>query len=172
MHFIIHYPIGEEMFVLLSLPDMYPYGYIVALAVLAVSIILFAAFPRARKYILIGAAVIGLFQILGAFLQSGEGISIGFLTLTCVGIMATFQFSDDDTTSRILVGLSFAALGAFLLFEAFDRLSKGNFRFMTTFMNWISLVSWASITLAGSVLIIIAAFRKRYAIRTKEAAEE
>ena len=157
------------MFALLSLPYVYPYDYIVApilVSALVISIASFAAFPHIRKYTLVAATVIGAFEI-QAFPQFGEGIMIGFLTLTCVGIMATFNLITAFTV-RIIAGLSFAAIGSFLLSEAIDFLSKASLSLMTNLTAWITLFSWASTTLAGGILILTVAFRKRYAIRTEE----
>ena len=152
------------MFALLSLPPPpYEYGYIVGpvmIGALAFSIFLFMAFPRAKNYILLFVAILGFFDTL-AFPKFPEGIGIGFLTLTCFGIMATFHFAKMFVI-RILAGLAFGAFGLFLIPQAIDALSKMSLQIMSNLTSWSVLLSWGLTTFSGGLLILILAFKKRF----------
>jgi hypothetical protein len=149
---------------------VYPYGYIVGplmIVFLVISIALFQMFPSKRKYVLFFLFLGGLFEVFNrSFFGAGypEGVIIGFLTSTCVGILAVLLFLK-AFAFRVFASLPFFALGGFAMYEAVDFMSKAEVSFLypTNLTPWVLMVSWAMTALGGGVLLLIAAFRNRFA---------
>jgi hypothetical protein len=144
-------------------PYIYPYGYIVGpvmVAFLIISIELILGFPKGRKYIL-------FFLFLGGFFECGyvaypDGVAIGFLTLTWVGILAVFYFIK-AVAIRILASFPFLALGVLLVFPALElwRFVVINFSYNIT--TWAVMVSWAVTAIGGGIVILVSGLRSRFA---------
>lgn len=147
----------------MSYPYVYPYGHIVGpimIEVLVIGVALFMGFSHARKYVLFCLFVAALFETF--YTAYPDGVAIGWLTLTCVGILAVFHFIK-MVGIRILAGLSFIALGCFLLNQTFFFMSTADvFGYMLNLTAWAILLSWALTALAGGILLLIAAIRKRF----------
>ena len=142
---------------------MYPYGYIVGpilIEFLVIGIALFKKFPRARKYVLLSLFLGGVFEVFNGTYT--DGISIGFLTLTCAGALTVFRFVK-SFSNRVLASLLFFAFGCFLMFQAltFFFHAAVNFQYMWNLTSWSILTSWALAALGSSALLLITAFRNR-----------
>ena len=137
------------------------------IAFLVVGVALFQMFPRTRIYVLFSLLIGGLFEVFNrSFFGAGypEGVIIGFLTSTCVGILAVLLFLK-AFAFRVFASLPFFALGGFAMYEAVDFMSKAevSFVFPINLTFWVLMVSWALTALGGGVLLLIAAFRNRFA---------
>ena len=149
---------------------MYPYGYIVGhlmFVFLVIGVALFQMFPRRRIYVVFSLLIGGLFEVFHrSFFGAGypEGVIIGFSTLTCVGILAVFLFLK-AFAFRVFASLPFFALGSFALSEAVDFMSKAEVSFLypTNLSAWVVMASWAMTALGGGVILLIVAFRNRFA---------
>ena len=108
------------MIAFLSMPYVYPYAHIVGpalIAFLAIGVALFKRLPNARRYVLTALFFGGLLESFNGVYP--DGVIIGLLTLTCVGILAVFHFIKASAV-RLAAGLPFLALGVFLVFQAFE----------------------------------------------------
>lgn len=155
------------MFALALYDYVYPYGFIfgpLMIAALVISTALFVKYRSSRKYVLPCTAGLAVFECLLFYSVWWEGVFIGFITLTFVGIMAVFHCTT-ASRFRISAGLSFIVLGYFELILPLYAMSKVeiSFQYLTNLARWMILLSLALTALAGGFLILIATFKKHLA---------
>ncbi len=154
---------SEKMFTLLSMPYIYPYAYIVGpimIAFLVLSAALFKKFPKTRIIVLFILFIGALIEI--SYSIYSDGVGIGFLTLTCVGILTMFYLTK-SLPFRILASIPFLLLGSFLMSQTLEFMNHAriDFTYYTNLTAWIVMVSWALTSLGGGILMLITAYKKR-----------
>ncbi len=130
------------------------------IAALVISIVLFVKRKLSRKNVLICMFFLGYWESLLSFLFFWlDGMFIGFITLTCFGVLAVLNYSG-AARYRILVGALFVVLGGLELilpiYIAFKVNLLANLRAFAWFMLMFSLVL---ASLIGGIAILIAAVK-------------
>jgi hypothetical protein len=131
-------------------------------AFLVVCVGIFKKFPKTRLVTLCVLSLGGLIEAINGVYP--DGVGIGFLTLTCAGLLAVFYFVK-VFAFRVLASLPFFALGGFLVLEVAEFMEHATISFVyyTNLTAWIVMFSWALTALGGGALILIVAFRSRFA---------
>lgn len=147
---------------------VYPYAAIFApliTAALIISMVLFVKYPSSRQYVLPCMLLLAIFEFYTFHQVWVEGVFIGFITLTCFGVMAVLNYSE-ELRSRIATGVLFIVLGCLELCMPLHFLSKA--QGVEFFLYWrnitwlIILFSLAFAALVGGILILIPALKKMH----------
>ena len=132
------------------------------IAALVTSILLFVKRQSLRKKVVIYMAFLGVLESLLFSRFWGEGMFIGFITLTCVGVMAVLNYSA-ASRYRILVGALFVILGGLELLLLIELASKAEVNPLIYLRGFTWLVLPLSLVLASlisGITILITAVKK------------
>lgn len=131
------------------------------IAALVIGIVLFVKRQSLRKNVLICMVFLGVVESLLFPFFAGQVLFIGFITLTCVGVLAVLNYSG-AARYRILFGALFVILGGLELLLPIDFASKGEVNplvYLRGFVWFMLLLSLALAALIGGITILIAAVK-------------
>ena len=131
------------------------------IAALVISIVLFVKRQSSRKNVLICMCFFGFFESLIFSFLWWEGMFIGFITLTCVGVLAVLNHLA-ASRYRLLVGALFVVLGGLELLLPINLVSGTEVNplvYLRGFSWFVLLLSLVLASLIGGITILTAAIK-------------